>query len=298
MTWLIWASVGYFFNALVALVDKSLLGRERLDNPAVYTFAISCLGLLALVLVPFGWQTPSFIGWVWGLASGLCFTAALWVMFTVLKSGEASRVPAYIGSLNPLFVFAVSFLLIGERLALEQLLAFVVLVLGGFMMVSGRGGLNKKQISLAVLSSAIFGMAFVFLKLTFMETSFITGLVLSRTGAFLSGLLLLFLPGTLSSFSHMVKQTSGGIKFSFLAGQASGALAGVLNSYAVSLASVTLVQSLQGMQYVFILVLALLISYKWPQLLREEISSDVLVRKIIGIIFIAGGLWWLSWSYV
>src|SRR3989344_4967684 len=116
MGWIGWAAIGYFFNAIVAIVDKSLLKRERLDNPAVYTFAISCLGLLALVLVPFGWHNPSLLGWWYGLGSGACFTAALWSLFTVLKQGEASRVPAYIGSLNPLFVFGASFFLIGERL--------------------------------------------------------------------------------------------------------------------------------------------------------------------------------------
>ena len=50
------------------------------------------------------------------------------------------------------------------------------------------------------------------------------------------------------------------------------------------------------MQYVFILVFALLVSYKWPELLREEFSRVTLARKIIGIVLIAGGLWWLSWG--
>lgn len=296
MSWIGWATIGYFFNSIVAIVDKSLLGQKRMDNPAVYTFAISCLGLLALLLVPFGWHNPTLLGWLYGLLSGVCFTAALYVMFTVLKTGEASRVPAYIGSLNPIFVFAASFILIGERLTTFHFAAFLVLVMGGFLMVGGPGGLNRRSIVLATASSIIFGLAFVLLKLTFFEASFITGLVISRTGAFLSGLFLLLIPGTWSSFGHMVGGTSNGIKLSFIGGQASGALAGVLNSYAVSLASVTLVEALQGMQYVFILVLAVVVSRKWPQLLREEFSREVLIRKIGGTILIAGGLWWLSWG--
>lgn len=294
MSWITWAAIGYFFNSIVAIVDKSLLGQKRMDNPAVYTFAIACLGLLALFLIPFGWENPTLRGWIFGLLSGVCFTVALYIMFTVLKTGEASRVPAYIGSLNPIFVFAASLLFIGERLEIWQLAAFLVLVMGGFLMVGGPGGLNRQAIILATSSSIVFGLAFVFLKLTFFEASFVTGLVVSRFGAFLCGLLLLFVPGTWDSFGHMVGQTSGGLKLSFLGGQASGALAGVLNSYAVSLASVTLVEALQGIQYVFILILAITVSYKWPQLLREEFSKAVLVRKILGTILIGGGLWWLS----
>lgn len=297
MSWIFWATIGYFFNSIASVVDKSLLGRKQLDNPAVYTFAISCLGLLSLLLIPFGWQNPNTIGWIWGLLSGTCFTAALWTMFTVLKAGEASRVPAYIGSLNPIFVFLASFLLIGERLEPWHLSAFFVLVLGGFMMVGGPGGLNRRSLVLATASSILFGLAFVFIKLSFMEVTFVTGLVVTRIGGFISSLLLLLIPGTLNSFGHMVGKTTGGLKFSFIAGQASGAVSGVLNSYAVSLAaSVTLVEALQGMQYVFILIMALVLSHKWPQVLREEFSRETLVRKILGTILIAGGLWWLSWG--
>lgn len=296
MSWIAWATIGYFFNSIVSVVDKSLLNRKQLDNPAVYTFAISCLGLLSLLLMPFGWQNPNTMGWVYGLLSGVCFTVALWTMFTVLKTGEASRVPAYIGSLNPIFVFLASFVLIGERLAHYQVAAFFVLVLGGFMMVGGPGGLSRKSLFLATLSSIIFGLAFVFIKLTFFEATFVTGLVVTRIGGFLSSLLLLLIPGTWDSFGHMVGKTTNGLRFSFIAGQASGAISGVLNSYAVSLASVTLVESLQGMQYVFILIMALVVSYKWPSILKEEFSKETLVRKILGTILIAGGLWWLSWG--
>jgi len=296
MSWIGWATIGYFFNAVVAIVDKSLLGQRRMGNPAVYTFAISCLGLLSLLLIPFGWQNPSLLGWLYGLASGTCFTIALWTMFTVLKSGEASRVPAYIGSLNPIFVFAASFVLIGERLTPWHVAAFFVLVLGGFMMVGGPGGLDRRSLVLATFSSLVFGLAFVFIKLAFTEVTFVTGLVVTRLGGFLSSLFLLLIPGTWESFGHMVGKTSNGLKLSFIAGQASGALSGAFNSYAVSIASVTLVEALQGMQYVFILVFALLVSYKWPELLREQFSRATLARKIIGIVLIAGGLWWLSWG--
>jgi uncharacterized membrane protein len=295
MSWIGWATIGYFFNSIVAIVDKSLLGQKRLDNPAVYTFAISCLGLLSLCLIPFGWATPSLRGWLYGILSGTCFTVALWTMFTVLKSGEASRVPAFIGSLNPIIVFIASYFLIGERLAFWHVAAFLVLVCGGFLMVGGPGGLKRRDMLRATVSSVFFGLAFVFIKLAFSEVTFVTGLVVTRLGGFLSSLCLLLIPGTWESFCHMIGKTSNGLKVSFVAGQIFGALSGIFNSYAVSLASVTLVEALQGMQYVFILILALAVSYKWPDLFKEEFSRGTLARKIAGIVLIAGGLWWLSW---
>lgn len=296
MNWIVWATIGYFFNAVAVTVDKALLSRQRLDNPAVYTFAISCLGLLALFLVPFGWEWPTPMGWVYGFIAGTAFTGGLWCLFTVLKTSEASRVPAYIGSLNPLFVFAISYFALGERLAVAHFVAFLVLVLGGFMMVGGRGGLGGRALGLATLSSALFGVAFVALKLVFGEGTFITGLVVTRLGGFASSLFLLAVPGTWAAFRHSASNEHHRLKFSFLGGQVAGAAAAFLNSYSVSLASVTLVEALQGIQYVFVLVFAVLVSWQWPALFREEFSRGVLVRKLTGTALIMGGLWFLSFS--
>ncbi|MBI5465762.1 MAG: DMT family transporter [Candidatus Kerfeldbacteria bacterium] len=293
MTWITWATVGYFLNAVALAVDKALLNRREMKDPAVYTLLISILGLLVFVLAPWGFAWPSLTALTWGLGSGVFFTLGLWLMFTVLGQGEASRVPAFIGSLNPVFVFLGSFWLLQERLTMAGSLAFVVLVLGGWLMVGGHGGLNRRSLILAVVSAAAFGAAYVFLKITFAETNFISGLIWSRLGGFGSALLLLFIPGTWQRF-RLSSQSQGGVKLAFLGGQVSGALAGLFNSYAITLASVTLVNALQGIQYVFLLALAGLVSFRFPWFFQDEFSGRLAVRKLGGTLFIVAGLWLLS----
>ena len=294
MGWIAWATIGYFFNALAIAVDKALLGRREVASPAAYTITISSLGLLVLVLIPFGFAYQGLAPALVGLASGFAFTLGLWLMFTVLKLGEASRVPAFIGTLSPLFVFALSFVLIAERLSPLGVLAFLLLVAGGFFMVGGKGGLNKRQVWLSVASATAFGLAYVLLKVTFLETQFVSALVWTRVGGFASSLLLLFIPGTWQAFRSGVRQSGSGVKASFIGGQLSGAVAGLINSYAISLASVTLVNALQGVQYVFLLGMAALVSFRFPQLFRDEFSGSVLWRKVIGTVALVLGLWLLS----
>jgi len=293
MGWIAWATLGYFLNAIAVAVDKALLGQRGMKDPAVYTILIATLGLFVFVLAPFGLERPTAASLTWGVLSGVFFTLGLWSMFTVLGRGEASRVPAFIGSLNPLFVFLGSFLFLSERLNTLEAVAFALLVGGGLLMVGGHGGLGRRDLFLAVASSAAFGIAFVLLKLTFSETNFISGLVWSRLGGFLAALALFLVPGTWSDL-RLSFSAGGKVQLAFVGGQLAGATAGLLNSYAITLASVTLVNALQGVQYVFLLIMAALVSFRWPQLFHDEFSPAVAGRKIGGTLLIVGALWLLS----
>lgn len=294
MTWLWWATIGYFLNAVATVTDKALLGRREIKDPAAYTLFISALGLLVIVLAPWGLEIPSTRAIVWGLLSGTAFTLGLWLMFNVLKVGEASRVPAFIGSLSPVFIFILAWLWLGERFSSLQFIAFILLVLGGFLMVGGAGGLKKRPFWLAIAASLAFALAYVWIKFTFLETNYISGLIWTRLGGFASSLLLFFIPGTWRAWRNSVKQSTGGVKLVFIAGQASGALSGLLISYAITLTSVTLVNALQGLQYVFLLIMSVVISSHWPQFFHDEFSGRVLWRKLFGVVAIGAGLWLLS----
>jgi drug/metabolite transporter (DMT)-like permease len=294
MTWLWWATIGYFLNAVAIVIDKTLLGRREIKDPAAYTLFISALGLLVIVLAPWGLEIPSTRALMWGLLSGTAFTLGLWLMFNVLKVGEASRVPAFIGSLSPVFIFILAWLWLGEHLSGLQFIAFLFLVLGGFLMVGGAGGLKKRPLLLAIAASLAFALAYVWIKFTFLETNYISGLIWTRFGGFASSLLLFFIPGTWRAWRNSIKQSTGGVKLVFIAGQTSGALSGLLISYAITLTSVTLVNALQGLQYVFLLIMSVLISSHWPQFFHDEFSGHVLWRKLFGVGAIGAGLWLLS----
>lgn len=293
MIWIFWATLGYLLNATAIAVDKSLLNRQEMKDPAVYTILLSTLGLLVFVLSPWGlvWPTSKVL-WL-GLGTGVFFALGLWTMFTVLRIGEASRVPAFIGSLNPIFVFIFSWWLMSERLSGLGLLAFALLAAGGFLMVGKSGGLKGKWFWLAILSAVAFGLSYVLLKLTFNETNFISGLIWTRFGQFIASLGLLFIPGTWRNYQTSFSSGSG-VKFAFLAGQSAGALSGLLNSFAISLASVTFVNALQGVQYVFLLIMAAVVSFRFPNFFKDEFSRQAIAFKVGGTVLIVLGLWCLS----
>ena len=79
----------------------------------------------------------------------------------------------------------------------------------------------------------------------------------------------------------------------FLANQAAGGGAAILQNFAIFLAPlayISLVHALNGAQYVFLFIFATLASLKFPKMLKEEISKEIIFQKICAILLIAGGL--------
>jgi len=51
---------------------------------------------------------------------------------------------------------------------------------------------------------------------------------------------------------------------------------------------------LQGTQYAFVFLAVLLLTYNHPKLLREKISVQIMIQKIIAVMFIALGIWLIA----
>ena len=82
--------------------------------------------------------------------------------------------------------------------------------------------------------------------------------------------------------------------FLFIFGQTSGALSFILVNYTIAVsASVALVNALQGLQYIFLLIIVFSLSWRFPNLLEEKITPSVLIKKIIATALIIGGLFTL-----
>ena len=76
----------------------------------------------------------------------------------------------------------------------------------------------------------------------------------------------------------------------FVANKALAAGAFILLNYAISLGSVTVVNALQGTQYVWLLLLAAAVSAGWPKLFREELSRVAVWQKVAGVVLVSLGV--------
>lgn len=292
--WLLISIIGYFLNAVAAVVDKVLISK-KISNPAVYVFFISLLGLGGFVLAPWGFSWIGCFYLVLALIAGVAFVGALLHLFKALKIAESSRVTPFIGGLSPIFVFIFSFFILGERLNFKQIIALAVIILGTVLISSGRATQKNpvKAYVFSFISALLFGLYYTLSKYLFNNLSFINGFVWLRLTTFVGALLLLVKVQNRQDIFHQNKETVRQSGFLFFSGQAAGALSFLLINYAISLTSVTIVNALQGLQYVFLLIL-IAVLFKWrPGLLQEKMRGWALVQKIAAIILIGLGLFLL-----
>jgi drug/metabolite transporter (DMT)-like permease len=291
MNWIIIVLAGHFLNAIAFLMDKFLL-TKKIPSPFVYAFFIGALGILALVLIPFGVVVPPAAEMIRALVAGATFIIALVFFFAGLKENEASRVIPLTGGFVPAFTFVLAYLFLAERLGTSDILAFVFLVLGGVLITIERGGKgSKKGYAYAVIAALIFAISFVITKQVFIEQEFVSGFVWSRIGGFIMALSFLLIPSARNGILHQPKQKNQGSTAAlFFTGQVAGALGFVLVNYAISLASVSLVNAMQGVQYAFLLLMIILVAKKFPKMMTEKLSGKVLIQKIFAIILISIGI--------
>ncbi|MFA6428417.1 MAG: DMT family transporter [Candidatus Buchananbacteria bacterium] len=290
MIWLFLVIIAQFLNAIVFVIDKYLLTKQ-ISRPVVYTFYIATLGLIILLAAPWGLYLPSAWQLIIALASGVLYSLALLAFFSALKVEEASRIVPYIGGLQPIFVFAFAYFLVGERLTTWQLVAFELLVLGSLLITSEGKKVNTKALILATTSTFLFAASYAVSKYSYNELGFLCAFIWRSVGAFLAVVPFLFFAKYRTAIFAKSQPLPKKTQFLFLTNQALGAIGFFLINYAISLGSVSLINAMQGVQYAFLLIITVVISLKAPQIFKEAVNKKILLQKILAIIIISGGLY-------
>jgi len=154
-----------------------------------------------------------------------------------------------------------------------------------------------KALAIAGLSAFFLSLYFVLSKLIYSDISFWQGFILIRIGAFLATLFLLFFADVRKEIFQKKKSFSKKTGFVFILTQSAGGLAVVLQNWAIALVSsiyISFISAVQGIQYVFLFILTILISLKSSEILKERISKKVVLQKIIAIVLISIGLVFLA----
>jgi drug/metabolite transporter (DMT)-like permease len=298
MNWLLITLVAYFLNAIAMVIDKTLLKRD-IKNPFVYTFYIAALGAVLMVFIlPFGLTWPGWSQFIVSLIAGAIFTVGLFFMFFGLKKEDASRLIPIIGGLTPIFVFILAYFFLGERLFSRQIVAFILIIIGTFIISltfdKNRAPRLRHALWLALPSAFFFGLSYVLTKDVYNHQPFLSGFVWTRLGAFLVAILPVLWRSNRQALLHPPKTNDGSsVRKRFFFGQACGGASAILIQYAVSIASVSLVQALQGIQYVFIFIAVVYLTHYRPNLLTEKLSASIITQKIIAIILIGVGMYFI-----
>ncbi len=302
MSWIIVTVTAYFLTAINSVIDKYLLNKS-IPEPVTYAFYVGIFSIFTLVLTPFGFHWPGIWQFIASILTGTIFLLALIALYTALKADEASRVFAFVGGLSPVLIIIFSAILFDKILLQHEYYAFLFLVAGSILISfrkskeCGIFEFRKHQcvqsMEMALFASVFFALYFVFAKYIFENQDFISGFVWTRVGIFAAAILLLAIPENrrviFDTSKKITSKTSG--LFIFNKGMAGTATLAI--NYAIKSApssSAAIVNALEGVKYIFILVITYFISKKMPHIIEEQISIPALAQKISAIVFIFIGI--------
>lgn len=292
--WFVLALFAYLLISINLTLDKILLGKS-IPNPLSYCFYMGLLSIFGLIFAPFGRVWTGYPNAFFGILVGMVFLVSLFFMYKVLFQSEASRVGPAIGGLTPIFVSLLAFVFLEEKFDFPKILAFSLLVTSGIVISWEKKvvGIKRKKnevFKLIFLSAFLFAVYYVLLKSVFIGQNFVSGFIWTRVGSFLGALLLLVPKGNreiIFGTSQNLKVSSAGL---LIFNKTLSGVAFAFLNYAIFLGSVSLINAMQGLQYVFLFIIATFLSYKYPNLISERVDKRNLFQKGLAIFLIVCGL--------
>lgn len=304
MAWIFLAAGAQFINAVVAILDKYIVSDEKMmPRPFVYAF-YSCL-------VTSAWGLVYFAGFIPGLAAfgvpqfanvqtptiqvvGMSFLAAytffmaLVSMYDGLKHADATDVMPVIGAVSAIATFTMAYVFLDVRLSDNFVWGIALLATGTFLVSQVR--FTRTIILNTFHSGLFFALHYIAMKGLFLETSFDDGFFWSRVGFVAFSLSLLLVPIYFAKIKEQTKVTSRKAGAIVVATKILAGVAAFMLLKATDWGDVAVVQALDGLKFVFILLLSFFVArFLPPSACESDDRPQTFLRKALYVTIIAIG---------
>jgi uncharacterized membrane protein len=285
---IIFVIFGQFLNASIVLIDKYIMTKTPVTNPGVYAFYVSIISGAVLFMLPFGIvKMPNVYTLGMSAILGYTFVLSITLLFASLKKAHATDVVAWLTVVSTITVFVLSFFFLNEELPPRFLYSLPFLLLG--MTLVGHFRFHAESFLLLLMAGFLFGLSAVLIKILFLNVSFVDGFFWSRLGNAIAGLSLLLIPAVRKNITSTSKQVSHSHSFLIFLNRVLGGVAFLSILYAINLGSVSVVNALGSLQFVFVFLLIFLMKNKMPIQFEHEFRPGHVLHKVLSVFFIAVG---------
>lgn len=279
---------GQFLNASSVLIDKYIVTRTSITRPGVYVFYVGIVSGVVLIMLPFGLvHMPDTYTILLSLDIGFVFVASILFLYRALKHANATDVVAWLTAISTLTTFLFGALFLGEELPASFPFAMGLFVLG--MLFVGHFRFYARSFVQVIVAGILFGFSAVLLKILFSHTVFLDGFFWSRIGNMIAAFSLLLFPSIRDHVFHITKSTSRHVGVLVVANRVLSGVAFLCILYAIRVGSVSIVNALSSLQFVFIFLLIFLLAKYMPKLYKHEFRKGHILHKVVAMCLIAAG---------
>lgn len=300
MPWIVFALATPIFYGTTNFIDKFLV-EKRIREPIVLTvltgYLASLVGVLVILARGLEVLEASQIGLLF--LAGILLNIYLLPYFDAIRLDDVSRVmPLF--QFIPIFVLVMSAIFLQESFIRQQLLGFVLIVAGGFIIATERieGGIlrPRKLFWLMMLSSFLYASVGIVFRFVVRSEDFWTTLSYEYLGSGLGATLILSFYLVRQGIIQEVKAIRSALGLVGL-NTSLGVAAQLTEAYAISLAPVALVITVESPQPLFVFLVGLALSIWFPKLIKEDIRATTLALKLMTIILILLGVYLIYQSW-
>lgn len=297
--WISLVVLAQFLTAIIVVINKHLLvSKNGFKKPVVYAFYVALLSGFVVVLIPFGVvNLPSVMLVILSLVATVSFLASILLLFTALKTLQASDVAPVLGATSAISTALLAYFFLATDLPSAFIPAFVLMTLGTFLIYCFC--FSWRIFLLVVLSGICFGVSSFLIKMMFLEASFYDAFFWSRMANVLGAFALLVVPANLRAIRENLlsrKKEAVAIDsksytpYLVIANKSLDGVAFLLTTIAISLGSVSIVGAMAGLNLVFLLIIPFFLGKRFQYLFWDDPSSKAFKLKLIGTVLIVLGL--------
>jgi drug/metabolite transporter (DMT)-like permease len=298
MTWFFIALIAPILWAFVNHIDKYLLS-DRFKGSNIGALMIFST-LLCFVILPVLYFintdifSPSILNIIILIVVGVLTGLAMMPYMYALDKDETSIVvPLF--QLIPIWGFFLSFVLLGETLTWIQATGCLFIIFGSIVItieedIDNKIKFKKRTIYLMLLSTVLVAIYETLFKFVAVDTGFIVASFWEQIGLVILGLILFVcFKNYRISFFHLLKTQGKKISALNLGSESLTIIGNLATNFALIIAPVALVLTVNGFQPLFVFLFGLLLTILFPGFYSEKLSKKHLVQKIISILVIIVG---------
>jgi drug/metabolite transporter (DMT)-like permease len=270
--------------------DKVLLNNPGTKNLFSYVFWLGSMSVFGVILVPFGYNSPSFKVAALAFGAGVIHLVGVFFYYEALKRGEASETLAVMGGFSPVATALIALALLSKQMTGMQLIGFALMTGGGFLMFFSEKLPLRRLLPAVLLAAGLLGLVNVLEKVVYNQTNFVSGYVWFTIGTFAGAMALLVRASWRRQIFSESGQDNPRNRFWYFVNRFISGLGSFLIFYAISLGQPALVDAISGVRYVIIFLGALLLTRLHPDWLQEHFRGWQFVTKASATCLVVAGL--------
>ncbi len=295
MNWIVSALFAQSVITVVIFIDKYIVSKEVNDyrGMPIYTTIMGFVAGAVFWIIS-GFPILALRDAIIVIATGMLTIWAAALYFEAVSLEDASKL-TLLFQMSPAFTLIMAVLFLKENISFSQLLGFV-LIFGAAIWVSVEKGNQKFKLSrtfwLILIVDLMWAVAAILIKFALDANSFAKILSFESWGLGIGGTILYFGFSSIRDAFHesirTVRRRALGIMF---ANEGIFVIAKSINYFAYSIGPAALVSVVGSTSVFFGILYGLVLTLFVPKLIKENILTEEMSKKLFAAIMLISGLW-------